>query len=151
MMKSQGDHMELVSSGDGPGRFDQIWLDKSVDPPKAIFIEAKGGSATNSSTRKIGDDVAQQGSAPYHADVWKSHQRAMEDQLDAIQQQLAKPDASTDVAEPTRQRDLLERSLDDVDTAVLSGDYNYLMATQQLNRDGKPGPGALVEFLGVPD
>jgi hypothetical protein len=61
----------LLHSGRGPGRFDRVYENPPGSrPPQYIIIEAKGGSASNSSSRL--DDVGrrhQQGTTGYRNSV----------------------------------------------------------------------------------
>ena len=68
---------ELLYAGSGPGQFDGVYRIPG-DPPRILVVEAKGGSARESSSRAFGGDQVQQGTPEYRGAVAQSqNQRGM--------------------------------------------------------------------------
>jgi len=83
---------ELLFEGRGPGTFDLVYK-MSKPPPDFVVVEAKGGSARASSSRRIGDLQVQQGRPEYAEDVLEamaSGGRIDEDIATAIQLALVR-------------------------------------------------------------
>ncbi len=55
---------ELLYAGSGPGQFDGVYRIPG-DPPRILVVEAKGGTARESSSRAFGGDQVQQGTPEY--------------------------------------------------------------------------------------
>jgi len=67
-MKARDPGAELVMQSRGTGSFDLVYR-PSQRPPEFVLIEAKGGTGSNTSSRKVGDEQVQQGRPEYAADV----------------------------------------------------------------------------------
>lgn len=137
IMKKKGANMEMIDSGTGNGTFDQIWMDRSTDPPKIYIVEAKGGGAKNSSSRLTADGQrAQQGSKEYKESVWKVQKRKMATQQESLFDQAAAAKASGDHAKAEKLGAEAERLLADIeriDIAIVNNKDEYLMISQKFD------------------
>ncbi len=114
---------KLVYEGSGSGTLDLVFRNAPGKEPAFIVVEAKGGSATNSSSRAIetreGPARVQQGHPAYAKDVL----------AEMKERELL----------PAREQRALEQALKDQD-------YDYVEVTQALDGDGGLGPAKAREY-----
>jgi hypothetical protein len=137
-MATESPKAKKVVDGTGPGTLDQVWHDEGGDP-EYIIIEAKGGSATNTSARGEAPDRAQQGSRAYLEDVVPAHIAKLQRQLDELEAKrsldpkngLSEADQAAFDAATQEQT-----SLRGLQKAMTDGRVAYREVTQKLDGDG---------------
>jgi len=114
---------KLVYEGSGSGTLDLVFRNAPGKEPAFIVVEAKGGSATNSSSRAIDTD---QGPAR----VQQGH-----------------PEYAKDVLAEMKKRKLLDGDLEDeLSDALKFGDYEYVEVSQPIGADGGLEPVGAREY-----
>ena len=141
-------NMKLLQSGHGRDTYDQIWMDTSSG--KVYFVEGKGGSAVNSSARKMPDGFhAQQGSAEYHQNLWEARSKDVEAELGQLKKALkTAPEARR--AGIQKQIKSIEEWYNPILRAIKKQNHEYLMVSQKLDGNGL-GRAVEREFLTGPD
>ncbi len=135
-MKSAHANAERIIHGSGKDSFDQVWIDMGKTPPEVIIVEAKGGSATNTSSRETVEGRAQQGSHIYAKDLWdKAEKPRMEQRADDLY-----------AAGRFAEGDALMDRLAAVDKAVSDNKYTYIEVSQKLDDSGNLGTAVVREY-----
>ncbi len=132
----QAEHIEVKDAG--PGTFDQMYLDYSSNPPKFILVEAKGGSATNSSSREVDGERVQQGTLAYAKSVWIKERERINSMLTEKK--------GGDFVLPEAKRDQLRNLVINGNEAFSTNSVKYYEVSQKVNDDGTLGDMVVKEY-----